>query len=127
MQNNFSIDSIADTLKKAETISQLLSQDKNGLIDLVISKKPELSSVLSLVNASKGGMSSLFQNIAQNKSNVDLTSTLLPFMMSMNKTKAADSKTSNEKMPQGHYLAPIVSFASGEILKDILLLLTDSI
>lgn len=123
MKNNSSFDNIADTFEKLQSLSGLLSQDKNKLLELFLDKKPELSPILSAINMSKGGISSL---INASRPNSDITPKLLPLLLSTKSTtqnECEDSHGKNHTTKKGEFLSPIAKIASGDILKDIMLII----
>lgn len=122
MKNNSSFDNIADTFEKLQSLSGL-SQDKNKLLELFLDKKPELSPILSAINMSKGGISSL---ISASQPNSDITSLLLPLLLSTKSTtqnECEDSHNKNHTPKKGEFLSPIAKIASGDILKEIMLII----
>lgn len=123
MKNNPSFDNIADTFEKLQSLSGLLSQDKNKLLELFLDKKPELSPILSAINMSKGGISSL---ISASQPNSDITSLLLPLLLSTKSTTQKECEgplNKNHTPKKGEFLSPIAKIASGDILKDIMLII----
>lgn len=120
---NDSFDNLTNTLESVKNISSLLSGNKSELLPLILQKNPQLAPLLSAIDLSKGGLSSLL-SLSQGSKNSDLAA-MLPALLSMKNStsKSTEKVESAATMKKGEYLSPILDFASSEVLRDILLIL----
>lgn len=120
---NDSFDNLTSALESLKSISSLLSGNKSDLLPLILQKNPQLAPLLSAIDLSKGGLSSLL-SLSQGSNNSDLAA-MLPTLLAMkNSTSRSAEKVGNAATTKkGEYLSPILDFASSDVLRDILLIL----
>lgn len=134
-ENNLSIENLTQALEKMKSVGALLTNDKKELFGIIAEKKPELKRLFDLIELSKGGFAAVLPSIlengfANNAENGAISSLLPLFINAKSGVKTAEKfenkneKAAPEKLRKAAHLTPLAKIASGEILKEILIILS---